>query len=746
MVRGMVTAAIGIGRRSRPNRIGGGVNIRRTVMGLVLLVGLWLGPTLPVASAWGATLSDLPPARPVLTQDLLLQRLNTPIQRDGRPTLNLKNLTIDLRPESPLQADFYRLVKQALQAGQPAPGLDLSYSVIQGDLNLQRLALREPLYGDALFPLLEEAGQAQLKRDRTRLSQLSRLSQSLLIQGSGDPLQIYLFRSPLILVQTQLQGSLNAGDTFLIERILAQGAHFEQGAYLAGARFNRAINLSGSQFDQLLQCRNSIFFDRVRFDQSRFRNGVNFQGAEFKDDANFSQAQFGGDLNFSRVQWQDNADFARTFWTGTAFFLKDTFAKALFFTEARFAAPLILRQARFGEPVNLRNAQLEAEMDLGDALFQPQAYLNVSGMEFNVDQVQILGTPGKIGQAFSVPVLAGNQTLLRNLERNFRRLEQISDANQIAYMAETLRLKDWQRRLTGVNLNTASSEALVTVGFTPAQADAILTHRQDQPFLSPDDLLTIDGVDLAAYVTIKNRVMAGESLSLVSRAVLGLRWLMLANLVVLSHYGTSVGLVFGLGLIATACFSLLFWWVDRYRRRLPTPILPPLQEGLWMAAGCGLLLLLGLSNVLRLADYPWWSLLSLGLLCLPIPLGLIGLLLKQGRFHDLIEQSYFVEDGSMRQLRLLIARLPIIPKFPFFRDRFTPIPLDRRWNWLNYLDFSLNNWLKFGFNDIRLRDQAVPGLITALVWYQWGLGLLYATLLLWTLSRTIPGLNLLIYF
>jgi hypothetical protein len=40
----------------------------------------------------------------------------------------------------------------------------------------------------------------------------------------------------------------------------------------------------------------------------------------------------------------------------------------------------------------------------------------------------------------------------------------------------------------------------------------------------------------------------------------------------------------------------------------------------------------------------------------------------------------------------------------------------------------------------------VPGLITALVWYQWGLGLLYAILLLWTLSRTIPGLNLLLYF
>ncbi|MDL5053988.1 hypothetical protein QQ056_10580 [Oscillatoria laete-virens NRMC-F 0139] len=72
--------------------------------------------------------------------------------------------------------------------------------------------------------------------------------------------------------------------------------------------------------------------------------------------------------------------------------------------------------------------------------------------------------------------------------------------------------------------------------------------------------------------------------------------------------------------------------------------------------------------------------------------------------------------------------------------------MDRRWNLLNYYDLSLNNWLRFGFNDIRLRDRAVPGYISALVWYQWSLGLLYMTLILWTLSRTIPGLNLLIYF
>ena len=47
---------------------------------------------------------------------------------------------------------------------------------------------------------------------------------------------------------------------------------------------------------------------------------------------------------------------------------------------------------------------------------------------------------------------------------------------------------------------------------------------------------------------------------------------------------------------------------------------------------------------------------------------------------------------------------------------------------------------------LRLRDRCVPGMISALVWSQWSLGVIYITLLLRTLSRTIPGLNLLLYF
>lgn len=695
------------------------------------------------ALAETSSAGDLPP----LTLEILQQRLETPRQRDGRSVVDLRRFTIDLRSDNGDFANrFYRLLQHPLQRGSAVLGLDLSYSQVRGDLDLQQLGLREPLYGEALFPLLTEEEQAQLKRDRTRLTRLSQLSQSLLIQEQPTTQQIFIFRGPLLLIQTQVSGRVNAADTFFLQRVRAQGATFEQAFYGTDARFSQPVRFTSARFLGEARFRNSIFFEQTRFDQTQFRGVANFQGASFKAPSRFNQASFAVEANFSRISWQENADFAQSQWQGTASFLKDTFAQALFLTEARFDGPLILRQARFSQPVNLRGALLNQQADFGDATFLGGAYINVSGLEFNADQAEILGSPAQIGRVLSVPSLTGNETLLRNLVRNFRQLEQISDANQIEFMAERLRLRAWHKQLVGLNINTASAPKLEQVGFSPAQVDAILGRRQQQPFLSATDLLNLEPVDLAAYLKVRDRILTSKPLSWSNRVQLALGWLCLGTLILLSHYGTSVGLTLGSGLVAIALFALMFWLLDRYRRRLPQPILPPLEETGWMLSSFALLLLAGLSTILRLSQHPGLTLLCLGCVLLPVPLALMAIIYQQGRYHDGMDISYLVEDGSMRQLRLLIARLPIMPKFVFFRDRYTPILLDRRWNWLNYYDFSLNNWLRFGFNDIRMRDQHMPGLITALVWYQWSLGLFYVALLLWTLSRTIPGLNLLLYF
>jgi len=713
--------------------------VRRLLLFCVLMVGL-LGLPSPV---WGAIAQ---PDRIPLTLDLLQQRLRNPIQEEGQAVVDLRRTVIDLRPENgPFRDDFYRLLRDRLSRTPDPLGLDLSYALIQGDFSISELG-RKSLLGEDLSATYTEAEQMQLRRDRRRIAQLSQLSRSLLTQTQSSQLQITVLRGMIRLTQTRFEGTANFGNTFFLQGLEAIGVDFGQGVDWSETRFSQPAVFSGALFRQQVRFRNAIFFERTSFSQARFQNDVTFQGSEFQATANFSKALFQKTVNLTRIQWQGNADFAQTIWQGITEFDRSQFSKALFLSEASFSQPVSFREAQFGQPVNLRGAAILSQADFGDAGFAPGAYLNVAGMQFSPDTAKILGNRGQIGTVISVPTLLGNETLLRNLVRNFRSLEQIPDANQINYLTQKLRLRQLQRELTGVNLNTASVTKLEQVGFTPKQVLRILDYRLQQRFRNPTDLLKLDDFDLATYVKVRDRIVASANRGGLGWLGMALRWLLSSSLLLLAAFGTNGQLVFGVGLVAIAFYSLVFWLVDRFRRLRPKPIVPTVEETLWMLASSGILTLFGLYAIIRNAEYPLLTLLCLGLFTVPIPLFLVTRLYQQGRFHDLLDTSYFVEDASLRQLRILINRLPIIPRYPMFRERFIIILWDRRWNWLNYLDLSLNNLLRFGFNDIRLRDEHLPGIITTLMWYQWTLGLLYIALLLWTLSRTIPGVNLLIYF
>ena len=720
---------------------------------LLLLVGvaiaLWLVGS---PAAWA---NPAPTERSPLTLELLQERVRNPIQSEGLKTIDLRRLAIDLRPENANMRDqFYRLVQAQLQKPGSPVGLDLSYSQIQGEFNISQLGLRAPLYGQSLSPIFTPAEQEQLQRDRRILSRLSTLSQSLL--ATSDPasqpasLQITVFRGPLKLNQTRFLGPADFTKTFFLNRVEAPGVHFLQLADWTQTRFSQLASFTGAIFEREVRFRNSIFFGKAEFTQAQFLGPINFQGTEFQATANFSQTVFQQLANLTRIQWQGNADFAQARWQDQALFSRGNFSQSLFLTDAVFEKAVLFRDAQFSRPVNLRGTSILEKADFADVDFASGAYLNVPGLKFDSDQAKIIGDPGQISRFISVPTLQGNENLLRELVRNFRRQEQIPDANQMEYTRERLRLKELGQQMLGTNINTARIDRLLQIGFSPEQAAAIAQRRTQHLFRNITELLTLGEVDLATYISVRDRIVAKGVTSpgrqVLTRIGTALHWLGLSLLLLLSRYGTNFWLIFGVGLVALAYFGVLFWLVDRWRRLVPQPILPTVSESLWVAGGFGFLSFWGLAAIFRNADQPWFTLLCLAIITIPIPTVLLVLLYQRGRYHPQMDSSYFMEEGTLRQLRIVIGRLPIIPRYDLFRERYMPILWDRRWNWLNYFDFSFNNLLRFGFNDIRLRDQHVPGLVTSLVWYQWSLGILYIALLFWTLSRTIPGLNLLIYF
>ncbi len=690
--------------------------------------------------------------RPLLTPELLQSRIKAPLPSEGSNLIDLRKLTIDLRPENVGFADtFYRTLHDALQKPGIPLGLDLSNTLIEGSFDFTRLGVESPLYDTDLSPLFTPAEQAQLKRDRRRLARLSTLSQSLLLTPrSATPTQISVFRGALRLTQTEFLDSTDFANTFFLSRLDATNAHFAQTSDWTQTRFSELTRFRGADFDRETRFRSSIFFGKAEFNQARFAGSLTFQSSEFQDSATFNQATFSEDANFTRTQWQGSADFAQTKWQHQALLGKAKFNQALFLTDAEFDQVLLLREAQFSRPVNLRGAVILDRADFSYSSFAKEAYLNVPGLRFDSDRAKIVGDPGRIGQVISVPTIQGNENLLRELIRNFRRMDQISDANQLDYTAQTLRSRELLRRVFGLNLNTATPQQLIRLGLSLSQAEAIVKRNQTQPMKTLTELLSVGEIDLATYTTVRDRVITVEALPMgvewVRRIGWLIQWIGIGAVLVLSRNGTSFGLIFGVGLMAVAHFAVIFWAIDRARRRLPVPILPPWTEVLSVLSLATVLGGTGLTAIFQNADHPWvtiaWSAMAMG----PIPGMIVAILYRQGRYHPKMEVSYFVEEGTLRQLRILIGRLPVIPRFPLFRDRYIELPWEKRWNWLNYFDFSFNNFLRFGFNDIRVRDEFLPGWLTTLVWYQWTLGTLYIALLLWTLSRTIPGLNLLIYF
>ncbi|MBD2521485.1 pentapeptide repeat-containing protein [Nostoc sp. FACHB-133] len=687
------------------------------------------------------------PERTPLTLELLQERLHTPALREGNFTVDLQKMVIDLRPENASFRDaFYQLLRKEL--GTKPLGLDLSYALILGDFVGSDLGLRTSLYAQAIAPIFTATEKQELERLRfICLESLanSKDCRSLLGTEPTPSSEIAVFRGVLKLVQTRFNGEMKFSNTFFLQSVDAQGATFLQSTNWAETRFGRPVSFSGTKFKQPSNFQGSIFFEKANFKQTQFQEFADFQGSIFEKIANFNQATFKQLAKFSSVKWQENADFSDVRFANQAQFTKANFNQFLFLTDATFEQALIFREVEFNQSVNLQGASILNQADFSDARFSKEACLSVPGLTFNSNQAKILGNPGQIGKMFCIPTLQGNQNILRNLGQNFRQQQQVADANELEYTKQQLRLVEMSRRLTATNINSASVASLIKLGFSATQAAAIAQRRLIKSFRNSSELLTLADIGLEKYTQLSDRLIVGEALSIGGWLLQAWSWLGLSVLLLLSGYGTNFWLVFGVGGVAIAYFGLLFWLVDRYRRLHPVAIIPTSYETIAILISFSVLEFLSLLAIFRNAQQPWLTLGCLFIILVPVPLALLIRLYQQGRYHDLMNVSYFTEDGTFRQLRLLIGRLPVIPRNQTFRERYMPLLSDRRWNWLNYYDFSLNNLVKLGFNDIRLRDEHLPGIISALAWYEWSLGVIYITLVLWTLSRTIPGLNLLIY-
>ena len=425
----------------------------RITLILALLLGLSqpaLAAPLPDSVAYQAAIE-----RPVLTLSGLDRRLAKPVRQSGALMVDLKGVTIDLRLGSEgrdpdFAETFYRRLQQTLNRAQPL-GLDLSGALVQGDFDLARLSLRVPAYGGAQLPALEKFNQAfqpsaakgagrsfsaTTAIDRRTVGSQGYLAQYFLIQAQPVQTDRLVFQGSLLMNQTCFGGAVSGTGLYFLDRVEAEQVIFTQPVDWRGARFARGVNFSRGQFQQEGRFKDVLFAQAAQFNQANFGGLATWQGSTFYQSASFAQADFKQTAGFGRSRWQTNADFDQAVFHGAATFQKSRFDEALFLTEVQFEGAVSFRQTQFNEAVSLRGARVGAQLDFGDARFGKAASINVADLDFDPGEARILGSPGYIGRVFSVPTLTSNETVMRNLVRNFRSLEQIADANQVEYTAE----------------------------------------------------------------------------------------------------------------------------------------------------------------------------------------------------------------------------------------------------------------------------------------------------------------------
>ena len=617
--------------------------------------------------------------RSQLTSEILKSRTHSPIQQEGRDTIDLSNFIIDLaNNDSEFNQYFYQEINNVVSRANDPIGLNLSNSIVRGNLQLDRLGIASSIGEGALSTLFTTLEQEKINRYYPTE-----------IKAVSPALRVNIFRGSLYLDRTVFTGNIDSSKSLYLQSLTASESKFQGNIDFSETIFAKAVDFSQATFEQNINFVNSHFYAPAKFNYAEFSKITNFNRAQFEALANFEKTLFSELADFTRSVFIDTVDFSQSIFRDRLILAKSKFLNSLLLINSSLEKTVTLRDIYLNSSIDLQDAHLLNRLDFSNAFLKPQASINVSGLAFDAAEAQIIGQPGVIGRFLKISRLQGNETVFRNLIRNFRSLEQIADANNLEYEQKQLELREISDRLI-----KTSWRKVFTWGWI---------------YLVP-------------------------------------QWLSLNLLLLLGDYGTNINLIFTLGIVTITFFSFLFWLIDRYRPHISQPIIPRRGEIAVMLSSYLTINILSAIDIFITTEQFWLTMSAISLVLLPVPIIITSLIYQRGRYHKLLDRSYFVENAQFREFRLLIGRLPIMPRFPFFRDRFMPILWDRRWNWLNYYDFSLNNIFKLGFNDIRLRDRHLPGLISALVWYQWCLGVLYIVLLLWTLSRTIPGLNLLIYF
>ena len=521
--------------------------------------------------------------RNYLTIEILESKTHNLTQQEGRDTIDLSNLIIDLaNTDSEFSQSFYQEIDNAVsRAGSPI-GLNFNNSIVQGDFKLKQLGIASAVGEGALSTLFTPLEQEKINRYYP-------IETDIALHAP----RVNIFRGSLYFDRTVFTGKIDGSDSLYLQSITANASTFQENSNFSQATFAKKIDFSSATFHQNANFIKSHFFSTAKFNSAEFQKIIDFNNAQFETLAEFKQTLFLELADFTRSVFIDTVDLSQSIFRDRLIFAKSKFLNSLLLVNTSFEKTVTLRDIYLNSLIDLQDAHLLNRLDFSNAFFTPQASINVSGLAFDATESKILGQPGIIGKYLQINRLQGNETVFRNLIRNFRSLEQITDANNLEYEQKQLQEREISDRLTK---------------------------------------------------TSWRKVLTWGWINLVPQ------WLILNLLLLLGNYGTSISLIFSIGIITITFFSFLFWLIDRYRPHISQPIIPRGGEAIVMSISYMTFNILSIINIFIATEEFWLTMSAIAIFLLPIPIIITSLIYQRGRYHKLLDRSYFVENAEFQRI------------------------------------------------------------------------------------------------
>ena len=218
--------------------------------------------------------------------------------------------------------------------------------VVQAEEILEKIELGQPVEYDNVIVV----GDLNLSG-----LNLTRVPMQPLYPGSPD--YGILVTSPIIIINSVIDGSVYMNGTVFQDIAVFEGTRFKGPAFLILSRFNEITRFSDAQFKETANFWMAQFNQTADFSEAQFNQITRFTDMQFKKTANFENAQFKDIGYFLEARFNQTADFSGAQFNQTADFSGAQFDQTADFTGAQFIGTVEFRETQFNQTASFWNAK-----------------------------------------------------------------------------------------------------------------------------------------------------------------------------------------------------------------------------------------------------------------------------------------------------------------------------------------------------------------------------------------------------